>query len=65
MILTVLEIPDIDLVWHMRCSSSARYEPYADFLGELIVAATDAVMLYVRDPSRLYVLTSAVQFDWS
>ena len=29
-----------------------RYEPYADFLGELIVAATDDVMLHVRDPSR-------------
>ena len=36
-----------------------------DFLGEFIVAATDDVMLHVRDPSRLYVLTSAVQFDWS
>ena len=42
-----------------------RYEPYADFLGELIVAATDAVLLYVRNPSHLYVLSSAVQFDWS
>jgi hypothetical protein len=67
LILTPLEIPySVDEVWHMRCSSSvARYEPYADFLGELIVVVTDDVMLYGRDPSWLYVLTSAVQFDWS
>ena len=56
----------VDEVWHMRCSSPPQdTNPMGDFLGEFIVAVTDDVMLHVRDPSRLYVLTSAIQFDWS
>ena len=45
----------------MRCCSyAARYEPYAGSLRELIVAVTDEILPFVRDPSRLNLVGSYV-----